>query len=86
MKGLDEIGQAGEFALVIGEILVNVHVVNIVPLDVERDSGISGPAPDLPSPLNRSIVESAQVKAKAPIRRHMGPSDDLCVLLDNLPR
>ncbi len=47
MDVLNKVRQTRKFVLVVGEILSRVHVVQIVPLDVEGDASITGPLPDL---------------------------------------
>jgi len=79
----NKVAQAVKHFFVDGKVLELVHVVDVVPLDVDGDSGFLSLLQDLLRSGQRLVAELALLIAQTPVRRQKWLPDNLWVLLDD---
>ena len=67
MKSLDKFRQPIELVFVVGEVVVGMHIVNVVPLNIDWDSSLDCPIQHCFRLSKRSVSVFALVITKTPI-------------------
>lgn len=74
---VDHLRKARKRRVIVREVEMRVHVVDVVPLDVVRHAETSHSLHDVPRRLRRIVAPATQVEAQRPIGRQKGTSDYL---------